>query len=132
MRRKLELLMTDEAEQELATLMRDTRWLEDIYRRNVSLSLYYFFRESAFDGMVDAGFGKQPAIEEAMIDFIIAGIEQKEFPYDTGTLGEMVGGKSVTSKNVDQTLARKAVKRRWSREIRQVSKSLAEAFTATK
>lgn len=128
MRRKIELLLNDEAEAELAELMAATGWLEDKYRRNISVSLNYFFRKAALDGLVAAGFGEQQKLRAALVEFIAQGIDSGEFPYYQGTLDELIGAE-LAGRAREQAITAE-IQRRWSREIARVSDALSLAFTA--
>lgn len=133
LRRRLELLLPQGAEAEIAQQMGDTQWLEDRFRRNFSLDLNYFFRESAFDGLVAAGFGKESRLRNALADFIVRGIAEGEFPYYRGSVDALVGREleaRVRRGLSTQQQSRQAAYQAWQKEIDQTAAGLATAFTA--
>ena len=86
LRQKIELLLPPEAETQLAELFSGTPWLDERPRRGLSISLRYFFRETAFDQLVAAGYGEQQRLEEALVAFIVDGITAGEYPFFEGDL----------------------------------------------
>ncbi len=129
MRRKIELLLDDAAEQELALQLEGTPWLLDQRRRDISVSLRYFFHEAAFDGLIDAGYGNETKLATALAEFIVEGISNGEFPFYKGDLQQLVGRRHQESDGEDLNgRAEKAAAQRWGSEIRDVARQLAVAF----
>ena len=133
LRRRLELLLPSGAEAQIAEQMGDTQWLEDRFRRNFSLDLNYFFRESAFDGLVAAGFGEEARLRNALADFVVRGIQDGEYPYYRGSIDALVGRELEVRKRRRMSAeqqARQAAYQSWQKEIDQTAAGLATAFTA--
>lgn len=133
MRRRLELLLPRGAEAEVAEQMGDTQWLEDRFRRNFRLDLNYFFRESAFDGLVAAGFGEEARLRNALADFVVRGIREGEYPYYRGSVDALVGREleaRVRRGMSAEQQSRQAAYQVWQKEIDQTAAGLATAFTA--
>jgi hypothetical protein len=134
LRQKIELLLPPEAEHELAELLSGTPWLEDVPRRGLAISLRYFFRETAFDQLVAAGYGEHDRLEQALVAFIVDGIAAGEFPYFDGDLTALTARYAGTTTAADTadsaTQAAAIVRRLWRRQIDGTTASLIEAFTA--
>ncbi len=134
LRQKIELLLPPEAEHQLAELLAGTPWLEELPRRDLSISLRYFFRETAFDQLVAAGYGNQQRLEDALVAFIVEGIAAQEYPFFEGDLTALTAryGSSVSTASSAAPAASPAdvVRRVWRRDIENTAASLADAFTA--
>jgi hypothetical protein len=133
LRQKIEILLPAEAERQLAELLSGTPWLEEIPRRGVSISLRYFFRETAFDQLVAAGYGEHQRLEDALVEFIIDGIAAGEYPLfdgDLTTLTARYGGTTTATGTAEQATHAAIVRRIWRPEIASTTASLVEAFTA--
>lgn len=128
LRRKIELLLPEQADVELARLLEGTNWLRDDFRRNLSLQLDYLFREAAFDGLVAAGYATESRVQTALVDFIYRAIEAGEFPLYTNNLASLVA-KDIAA-DAREAAARARIAQRWRRQIDTVSASLARAFNA--
>jgi hypothetical protein len=134
LRRKIELLLPSDAERELADLLSGTRWLEDTPKQNLSIALHYFFREAAFDGLVEAGYGDRANLEEALVVFIVRGIEDGDYPLFQGDLADLVTQHSdMRPASTPEELvaqARTVAGRVWRSQIARTAESLSQGFTA--
>ena len=136
MRNKLALLLPPDGEAALKETLAGTRWLTDETHKNMRMSLRYFFRESAFDGLVAAGFGDRDAIEDAIYGFIAQEIENGDYPYYDGDTQGFIKHYSAQvrltgreRRNPDRAV-RKIVKVLWGKRIESVSDNLSVAFDA--
>lgn len=136
MRNKLALLLPPEGESALKATLAGTRWLTDETHKNMRMSLRYFFRESAFDGLVAAGFGDRDTIEDAIYRFIAQEIENGDYPYYEGNTKGFIKHYSsqvrLTGKERrnPEKAVRKIVRVLWGKRIESVSDNLSIAFDA--
>ena len=134
MRRKIELLLPHEAELLLAERMQGTGWLDANYRRNLYVSLRYFFREQAFDLLVAKGYGEPARHVEALTDFITTSIIEKEYTSYTDGAASFVRNNSTLRASPDPVMlaaaTRALVAAKWQTEIATTARRLARGFAA--
>ncbi|NND59506.1 MAG: hypothetical protein HKN49_04485 [Gammaproteobacteria bacterium] len=134
MRDKIALLLPPDGEAEMLSLLEDTRWLDEEDKHDARMQLSYYFREAAFDGLVEAGFGEPVRLREATYDFIIDALERDDFPYYSGDLDSLVARYAPKMRAAralagdPQAQGRVIARALWKRKVNRAAANLALAL----